>query len=105
MTQEFVEQLLDTFRDQKKLHRKYAYQVMFCKKAFPDIKQLHVYLASIESSVHLDCRIVETPCFPKFPCFATDKLLIIFSFQHIFLLYITLYQTSPNFYMFAVYVF
>ena len=27
VTEDFVKQLMDTFRDQKKLHRKYAYQV------------------------------------------------------------------------------
>ena len=29
VTEDFVKQLMDTFRDQKKLHRKYAYQVFF----------------------------------------------------------------------------
>ena len=35
VTEDFVKQLMDTFRDQKKLHRKYAYQVFLLNRLPP----------------------------------------------------------------------
>lgn len=53
ITKEFVEEMLECFKDQKKIHRKFAYQVWYIQSIFffllifPNFQQLNSFIYTI----------------------------------------------------------